>query len=192
MFVYLPIQHTEMSDHSKSSSSENDHSFEFLALPYEEFDVLVSDIDEKELVKIGKTYEVEHLSAGTFTSPAFLINGKVYGPNMRFMISLVCQRAGKSNSKAVNIWFLVNTGSPFTCLTTKSLEVFFGQGNIAIDDSKNYPMAIQDQNSEILCRISKAHYKEVNILGVDAIRDLELSAIEGINWQRHTFRLSKQ
>ncbi|KAE9546444.1 hypothetical protein FO519_010344, partial [Halicephalobus sp. NKZ332] len=166
-----------MSDHSKSSASSSgkDHSFEFLAIPYDEFDVLVSDINEAELKAIGEAYEIEHLSPGTFSTPAFPVDGRIYGRNIRYMIPLVVQRAEKPNSKAVIVWFFVDTGSPFTSLTEKSLAVFFGTGNIvAGDEHKVYPMAIQDQNSRIECKCSKGNFKFVNILGADAMRDLKL------------------
>lgn len=86
-------------------------------------------------------YEVGHLSAGTFPPQPFPVSGVIHGPNSRFMVPLVCQRAEKPDSKAINIWFLCNTGSPFTCFTVKSLEAFFGQGNVAT--GRFYSMAIQ-------------------------------------------------
>uniref|UniRef100_A0A914CJN9 Uncharacterized protein n=1 Tax=Acrobeloides nanus TaxID=290746 RepID=A0A914CJN9_9BILA len=188
-FEEFPIQ--DLSSAIQQSAMA-DHSFEYLALPYDEFDVLVTDINEKELERIGEAYDIKHLSPGSFSYPAFPVNGKIYDPNLRFMVPLVCQPVGKPDLRVINIWFLIDTGSPFTCLSLKSLEAFFGQGNVVGDDDKFYPMAIQDQNSNIQCRISKEHYKDVNILGANAMRDLELSAIEGINWRLKTFRLVMQ
>ncbi|KAE9547232.1 hypothetical protein FO519_009556, partial [Halicephalobus sp. NKZ332] len=132
-----------MSDHNKSSSSSsgNDNSYELLALPYDEFDIMLKDINEEELEKIGRDQEVEHLGAGTFPTPAFPVRGKIHGPNSRFMVPLVFQRARKPNSKAINVWCLLDTGSPFTCLTVKTLEVFFGAGNVI--DRQFYSFAIQ-------------------------------------------------
>jgi hypothetical protein len=63
---------------------------------------------------------------------------------MRYMIPLVVQRAKKLESTAVMVWFLVDTGSLFTCLTQKSLEAFYGPGNIVAGDERAvYSMAIQ-------------------------------------------------
>lgn len=85
---------------------------------------------------------MEHLSAAEFTIPAFPVErGILHGPNLRFMVPLIFQRAGKPNSKAINVWCLLDTGSPFTCLTVKTLEVFFGAGNVI--DGQFYPFAIQ-------------------------------------------------
>ncbi|KAI6185449.1 hypothetical protein M3Y98_00024800 [Aphelenchoides besseyi] len=90
---------------------------------------------------IGVVEGIPHLSAGAFSQPAFPINGVIHGSNVRFMVPLACQRAGKPDSKAINIWFLCDTGSPFTCLTVKSLEAFVGQGNATA--GQYYLIAIQ-------------------------------------------------
>ena len=38
------------------------------------------------------------------------------------MIPLACQHFGHPDKRIVNIWFLVDTSSPFTCITEKSFE----------------------------------------------------------------------
>ncbi|CAI5445537.1 unnamed protein product [Caenorhabditis angaria] len=173
-----------MSEHNKSSSS--DESWTKLALPYDEFDILLTDINEAKLAEIGHANDVVHLSPGTFSSPSFPVNGRIHGPNIRYMVPLVCQCAGKPNSKAINIWFLCNSGSPFTCLSVKSLEALLGSGNAT---HTLYNIAIQDQKSKIECHVSKAHYQEVNILGADSMRRLRLSCI--VDWDEETFKLTK-
>jgi len=173
-----------MCDHNKSYSS--DDSWQKLAIPYDEFDILVPDINEEELVEIGHVNEIENLSPGSFSSPAFPVNGVIHGLNIRYMIPLVCQRAGKLDSKAVNIWFLVDMGSPFTCLTVKSLEAFFGAGNAT---HGLYKFAIQDQESRIECQVSKGNFEFVNILGTDAMRKLKLSIV--VDWENDEFKLVK-
>ena len=105
-------------------------------------------IFEKAFVfQIGLTKGIKHLSSGTFPSPAFPVTGTIHGRKLRYMVPLICQRAGKRNSiknfdyllvphsgkhnsKSVFIWFLVGTGSPFTCLSVKSLESLYGEGNV--------------------------------------------------------------
>ncbi|CAP33537.2 Protein CBG15215 [Caenorhabditis briggsae] len=173
-----------MSEHNKSSSS--DESWPKLALPYNEFDALISDINNEELVEIGLTKGIGHLSSGTFSSPAFPVTGTIHGLNIRYMVPLICQRAGKPNSKAVFIWFLVDTGSPFTCLSVKSLESLFGEGNVT---HSRFDVAIQDEKSRIECEVSKAHFQEVNILGANAMRRLKLSIV--VDWEEETFKLTK-
>lgn len=80
------------------------------------------------------------MGLGHFPSPAFPVNGVLYGSFSRFMIPLVCQRAKKSDAQIVNIWFLVDTGSPHTYLSDKSLKAVFGAGNEHIDQ---FRVAIQ-------------------------------------------------
>ena len=95
------------------------------------------------MIQLGNTYEVEHLGAGSFSSPTFPVSGTIHNLNIRYMIPLVVQRAGKPNSNAINVWFLVDTGSPFTCITMKSLEAIFGVGNATRGDDDFYTIAIQ-------------------------------------------------
>jgi hypothetical protein len=59
------------------------------------------------------------------------------------MVPLVVQRAGKPNSRSINVMFLVGTGSPFTCLTVKSLNAIFGTGNATYDEDEYHLLAIQ-------------------------------------------------
>lgn len=171
-----------MNAHNNSSSS--DESWEKLAMKYDEFDVPLTDIDEAELVDLGRDKEVEHLSIGSFSSPPFPADGFIHGANIRYMIPLVCQRAGKPKSKAINIWFIIDSGSPFTCLSVKSLEALLGPGSVT---NSFYSLAIQDQERLIECQVSKAHYQEVNILGANAMRDLELSIL--VDWRKKKFQL---
>lgn len=72
--------------------------------------MIVSDkkISKKNFVfQIGIANEIEHLSSGTFASPAFPVTGTIHGRNIRYMVPLICQRAGKQNSKAITFWFLM-------------------------------------------------------------------------------------
>ncbi|CAJ0948278.1 unnamed protein product, partial [Mesorhabditis belari] len=59
-----------MSDHNKPSlySSWKDPYDRFLR--YKEFDIMLKDINEEALKEIGAAEGIEHLSAGTFTTPA--------------------------------------------------------------------------------------------------------------------------
>jgi hypothetical protein len=58
------------------------------------------------------------------------------------MVPLVCQWAGKPNKPGVNVWFLVDTGSPFTCLTMKSMKAILG-ANKEIYENDRFEIAIQ-------------------------------------------------
>lgn len=112
-------------------------------------------------------------------------------------------KTGRTNSRAVNVWFLVDTGSPFTCLSSKSLEALMGMGNVT---HTLYSLSIQvcflfhriyclisnvqDQRTKIECQVSKAHFAEVNILGADAMQQLELSIV--VDWRKKDFKLVNQ
>ncbi|KAI6213011.1 hypothetical protein M3Y94_00098400 [Aphelenchoides besseyi] len=161
-----------------------------LAMPYKEFDVSIDDINEDELVTIGRTYEIENLSAAEFPSSAFPVKGHfIIDRNKRFMVPLVCQWAGKPHMTSINVWFLVDTGSPFTTLTMKSLKAILG-ANKEIYETDCFEIAIQDQQSNVSCQVSKAHFKEVNILGANAVQHLKLW-LRG-NWNQNEFELYRQ
>ncbi|KAI6201264.1 hypothetical protein M3Y96_00823300 [Aphelenchoides besseyi] len=91
------------------------------------FIVVEFSYEEEEL---GKGVEVEHLSDSTFPTPIFPAQEKIHGHNLRFMVPLVVQHYGKPDSKVIKVWFLVDSGSPYTCITVKTLEPFLGAGNI--------------------------------------------------------------
>ncbi|KAI6215108.1 RNA helicase [Aphelenchoides besseyi] len=92
-------------------------------------DMLVRDINEVELQKIGDQYGVKHLSATTFPTPPFPVKGYLYGEHSRFMVPLVVRLTKKPQSTPVQVWFLCDSGSPFTCLTVKTLEAFYENSN---------------------------------------------------------------
>ncbi|KAI6215097.1 hypothetical protein M3Y94_00345000 [Aphelenchoides besseyi] len=122
---------------------------------YKDFDVVIDDISEEKLEWIGDQRGVKHLSATTFPTPPFPVKGYIDGYNFRFMVPLVVRRFGWPESTPVQVWFLCDPASPFTCLTFKTLEALHGPGNIvdySVDknDPKNYTnfvMAIQDQKN---------------------------------------------
>jgi len=170
-----------------NESSPLDSSWDKLAIPPNEYDVLVSDIDEAELEKLGERKGIKHLSPGSFDSPAFPVKGYIHGLNNRYMIPLICRRSEKPSARIVNVWFLVDTGSPHTFLTEKAVDAIFGPGTTPFRD---VDLSIQDENSTIECYLSHDHFEQVNILGTSAMLLLELSI--HVNWKKRTFFLVKQ
>ncbi|CAD6195815.1 unnamed protein product [Caenorhabditis auriculariae] len=160
-------------DKSGSSSSGADSSFGVLAMPYDEFDIMLTDINEAEMEKIGIAEEVKHLSPGTFSDPAFPVQGILHGPNSRLMIPLTFQRYRKPDSPIIN-----------------TLEAFFGAGNVV--GEMYYPFAIQDQSTRIECQVSRigTHFEHVNIMGIDSLRKLKLNL--DIDWDKDSFKLIKK
>lgn len=114
--------------------SEKYGNFKYMAMSYHDFDFVANDINENTLKGLGYGYEIEHLGDSTFPEPAFPTNGIIHGLNSRYMIPLVVRSYNEPDSRSVTVWFLVNTGSPFTCLTVKTLEALFGAGNVVDQD----------------------------------------------------------
>lgn len=150
------------------------------------------------------------MSAGEFSTSPFPVDGIIFDKNNRLMICLKCQRVEKPTSPIVNVWFLVDTGSNCTFLCEDTVSAMYGPKC----DALNYFVAIQvyvvaclaffrllvtflavilysqDPKSEIVCNISHSHFTEVNVLGMAAMIDLEVS-IESMNRKQKYFRLAR-
>jgi hypothetical protein len=64
---------------------------------------------------MGNLYEIRNLSETEFPESPFPVKGFIYD-NGRFVIPLVC-RLVKNPAATINVWFVVNTASPFTFLS---------------------------------------------------------------------------
>ncbi|EFO82378.1 hypothetical protein CRE_00592 [Caenorhabditis remanei] len=99
------------------------------------------------------------------------------------MVPLVCRYNDNEKAKPRHIWFLVDSGSPYTCLSAKAFEYLVGERTVR----GLYSCAIQDPSTNIECRLSKGNFSEVNLLGMNAVRRLKLSI--DIDWYSETFQL---
>lgn len=177
---------------------------------YKDFSVEYTDIHERmlgnvrfsfsshvsTLFKIHFMYEVENLSPGRYYSPPKPVTGYVLPVNHRFLIPLPCRKFNfvdkTENEKypTINVWFLIDLTSPFTCLSRKSWESVLGREDQPHDSCFNLlsilvclhiPCVqidlIQDPNACLQCFLSKPPFEEVNILGADSFEELKLSLV---------------
>ncbi len=128
-------------------------------------DMLLTDITAEELLTIAKRLGVDYLGLTAEFPGSFPVDGRIYGNNKRLMVSLSCRREGK-NSKAINIIFLIDTGSPNTFLSDKAMEALVGKPGCNIGTM----MGVRIHTKKVIeCHLSPhdKHFADVNVLGAD-------------------------
>ena len=105
------------------------------------------------------------MSPATTFPGSFLVHGEVIGPNKRLMVNLACRRRGR-NTQAINVIFLINTGSPASYLLAKAMEALIG--NTESHLPQQLPVMIQSLKN-IECHISPCdkHFANANVLGAN-------------------------
>lgn len=104
--------------------------------------------------------------------------GLIFGHNKRLMINLPCRRV-KSNRghEALNVFFLVDTGSPYSYLCKEAMDALIGReldhqlGQLSI--------VIQTTDKVMQMNLSQtlSHFQDVNILGMDFLFHYDLSMV---------------
>ena len=130
-------------------------------------DFLLTDITPEKISSVAYLLEVEYLSPATEFPGSFPIDGEVCGLNNRPMINLVCRKRG--NTDAINVIFLINTGSPVSYLSEKAMRALSGNGN---NGSVKLPVQLPvmiHTNNVTTCYLSPhdKHFANVNVLGAD-------------------------
>jgi hypothetical protein len=128
-------------------------------------DMIFIDITAKELLSIAKRLEVDYLGPAAEFPGSFPISGEIYGPNKRLMVNLACRRR-ETNTSAINVIFLIDTGSPASYLSAKAMEALIGNPGSRLP--RQLPVRIHTK-TVIECHLSPLdkHFADVNVLGAD-------------------------
>ena len=136
-------------------------------------DLLLTDVTDAELFgNVGELLGVQYLSESPRLIQSDMLKGIIFGQNKRLMISLLCKR--KSSTNWVNIFFLVDTGSPHTYLAPSAMNRLSGANN---NICKTLNTLIHSESVCIECHLSPQdkHFKDVNVLGMEAMSKLDFS-----------------
>ena len=128
-------------------------------------DLFFTDITSEKLLSVGEVLGVGYLSPAATFPGSFPVDGEIYGPNNRLMMNLVCRRRG-TNTPAINVVFLIDTGSPVSYLSEKAMDVLIGNPKSHLPEQLQ--VLVQSQKV-IQCYLSPRdkHFAGVNVLGAD-------------------------
>lgn len=126
-------------------------------------DVLLIDVGERELrTDIAREFATEFLAeADPEASPHWPITGIVYGRYFRVMVELTVTR----RNMARRVFFLLDTGSPFTYLSPTTLQA------LGFNDSlpESFQASVHEQMT-VYSSPQTSHFKDINMLGSDFLR----------------------
>ena len=126
----------------------------------ESLDFLLPDIDECVLrTAVAESLGVKYLASAALTDQRFPVSGVIFGRLPRIMVSLVVYR--HAVGRAVNVIFVVSTGSPYTFCAP---AVFAALG---VTDSLPKGLQLNVQGVDISVSPSHAHFADANVLGQD-------------------------
>lgn len=148
--------------------------------------MLFTDITAEELLTIANLLGVDYLGPAAEFPDSFPVSGLIYGNNKRLMVSLSCCTK-RNNSKAINIIFLVDTGSPNTFLSDKAMEALVGKPGCNIGTT----MTVMIHSKRVTnCHVSPhdKHFADVNVLGMDFLSKNLLSL--SMDYDSESFQLT--
>ena len=163
-------------------------------------DMMLSDItsailhSNKCTVAIGRGND--YLSEANSFPLEWPATGVVYGYNKRLMISLPCRRVRPDRGyKVLNVFFLVDTGSPCSYLCQEAMTALIGNPGCNVPEQLS--VVVQDDSFPLAFHMSPLGTKEepgkfhdVNVLGMDFLDKFNLSMTVDTPIQR--FRLVKR
>lgn len=142
----------------------------------DEQDLLLTDVTETELCgEVGELLGVRYLSESPCLVQSDVLKGIVFGQNKRLMINMACKR--KSCVRWVNIFFLLDTGSPHTYLAPSAIDAL--SGGTSNNVCKTLNILVQSETVCIECHLSPQdkHFKDVNVLGMEAMSKLGFATL---------------
>jgi hypothetical protein len=130
----------------------------------QEFDLLLPDI-EGEMIQKMEIDGVRHLSPAdeiiiSPSNPTATMNGITFADNDRIFVRAVLSAKGKST----NAFMLVDTSSPYTFLTEETIKAVGMTLHGRAVDEEGY---VRISGYGLIVRVSKAGFKDVNVLGTD-------------------------
>jgi hypothetical protein len=142
-------------------------------VPPNDQDLLLTDVTDAELSgSVGELLGVQYLGESSYLEQSAVLKGIVFGQNKRLMINLQCKR--KTATNWVNIFFLVDTGSPYTYLAPSAIDKLAnGTNNIC----RTLNVLVGNETVCIECYLSPQdkHFRDVNVFGMEAMSKLGFS-----------------
>jgi len=141
-----------------------------------------TDMTESDLHLMAELEGVGYLNVSS-AEPVFPVEGLIMGAHRRFMINLLVRRRAVPVHEYRNVVFMVDTGSPYTFLSSAAMSAMVGAGN-------NVPSMIRLEihgNQSLVCYLSAQdkHFAEINLLGMDWL-EMKRAQLE-VDWLQKSF-----
>lgn len=149
----------------------------------QDIDVLLSDLGENDLKgDVARELSTEYLGTVDIDStPAWPVEGVVYGRHFRVILQLTVKRRGQARS----VLFLLDTGSPFTYVNPSTLYALGFKDSLPL----SFQAEIHGQKMTVYCSPQTSHFKDINLLGCDFLRATQSDL--RINYKTLTATLAK-
>ena len=151
---------------------------ESLSISPKEYDVLLNDIDEEDLLRISEELGHGRLAPLSRATSSYPLRGILFGKNLRAFIPLPVSK----RDKLVNVVFLYDTGSPFTYLRVDTMEAL---GFVDLVPSSTN---VSINGVELTVNLSCGHFTNVDLIGQDFFRCCSLEVT--ISYKRLSIQVS--
>jgi predicted aspartyl protease len=139
----------------------------FEVVDIKEFDILLTDIKGETIRRI-EIDGAKHLSeVVTSDSHSSVLNGVTFGDYSRVLVKAVLTAKGKS----LNAIMLVDTGSPYTFLTSETFKAL----QVNLEDQPEDQAFVLVNGQRTKAHLSKAHFEDVNVLGTNFLEFCEVT-----------------